>query len=82
VYDPTAMPDFAGACEKVGILEGMKEVILDDTFIHKIVYQKAGSEVGTLKEQLARLMMAADGPEAPTVLWDLKADCQLEHCVK
>ena len=38
--------------------------------------------MGTLKEQLARLMMAADGPEAPTVLRDLKADCQLKHCVK
>ena len=82
VYDPTAMTDFAEACEKVEILNGMKEVVLDDTFIHQIVYQKAGSEVGTLKEQLARLMTSADGPEAPTVLWDSKADCPLEHCLK
>ena len=35
-----------------------------------------------MKEQLARLMTAADGPEAPTVLWDSEADCPLEHCVK
>ena len=40
MYDPSAMTDFAGAYEKVGILEGTREVILDDTFIHKIVYQK------------------------------------------
>ena len=48
---------------------------MDDTFIHRIVYQKAGSEVGTLKDQLAKLMTAVDGPEAPTVPGDSKEDC-------
>ena len=55
---------------------------MDDTFIHRIVYQKARSEVGTLKEQLARLTTAADGPETPTVPLDSEDDCQLELCLK
>ena len=49
-YDPTAMNDFATACTGVGILEGMREVVLDDSIIHQRIFQKRGTEAGTLLE--------------------------------
>ena len=81
-YDPTAMDDFAAACAGVGILEGMKEVVLDDFIVNQLVFQKRGTEVGTLLEQLARMVTVADRPMQPTVLWDSKCDVPLEHCLK
>ena len=81
-YDPTAMDDFATACSGVGILEGMKEVVLDDCVINQLVFQKRGTEVGSLLEQLARMVTVADRPMQPTVPWDSKCDVPLEHCLK
>ena len=81
-YDPTAMDDFATACAGVGILEGMREVVLDDSVINQLVFQKRGTEVGTLLEQLARMVTVADRPMQPTVPWDSKCDVPLEHCLK
>ena len=81
-YDPTAMDDFATACSGVGILEGMKEVVLDDFIINQLVFQKRGTEVGSLLQQLARMVTVADRPMQPTVPWDSKCDVPLEHCLK
>ena len=81
-YDPTAMDDFATACIGVGILEGMSEVVLDDSIINQLVFQKRDTEVGTLLGQLARMVTVADRPMQPTVLWDSKCDVPLEHCLK
>ena len=81
-YDPTAMDDFATACTGVGILEGMREVVLDDSIVNQLVFQKRGTEVGTLLEQLTRMVTVADRPMQPTVLWDSKCDVPLEHCLK
>ena len=47
-----------------------------------MVFQKRGTEVGTLLEQLARMVTVADRPMQPTVLWDSKCDVPLEHCLK
>ena len=80
--DSTAMDDFATACTGVGILEGMREVVLDDSIINQLVFQKRGTKVGTLLEQLARMVTVADRPMQPTVLWGSKCDVSLEHCLK
>jgi hypothetical protein len=81
-YDHSAMNYFAKKCTGVGILEGMNEVVLDDSFINQLVFQKKGTGVGTLLEQLARMVTVADRPMQPTVPWDSKCDVPLEHCLK
>ena len=81
-YGPTAMDDFSTSCTKLGILEGMREVVLDDSIINQLVFQKRGTSVGTLLEQLARMVTLADRPMKPTVSWDSKCDVPLEHCLK
>jgi hypothetical protein len=60
----------------------MREVVLDDSIINQLVFQKRGIEVGTLLEQLARMVTDADRPMQPTVLWESKCDGSLEHCLK
>ena len=61
-YDPTTMDDFATACTGVGILEGMREVVLGDSITNQLVFKKRGAKVGTLLEQLARMATVADRP--------------------
>ena len=56
------MDDFATACEGVGILEGIRKVVLDDSIINLLVFHKRGTQVGTLLEQLARMVTVADMP--------------------
>ena len=55
---------------------------MDDSIINQLVFQKRGTEVGTLLEQLARMITVADRPMKSTVLWDNKCDVPLEHCLK
>ena len=57
-------------------------MVLDDSIINQLVFQKRGTEVGTLLEQLARMITVADRPMKSTVLWDNKCDVPLEHCLK
>ena len=66
----------------MGILEGMREVVLEDSTINQLVFQKRGTEVGTLLEQLARMVTVADRSMQPTVPWNSKCVVPLEHCLK
>ena len=69
-------------CTGVGILEGMREVVLDDSIINQLVFQKRGTEVGTLLEQLARMVTVADKPMQSTVPWNSKCDVPVAHYLK
>ena len=56
--------------------------MLEDSIVNQLVFQKRGAEVGTLLEQLARMVTVADRPIQPTVQWNSKCDVPLEHCLK
>ena len=82
VHDASAMVDFGDACKDAGILEGMKEVKLTQSFLDAHVSPQESFAAASLRGQVKSMIRVADSKPFETVGWDPAKDEPMEHCLR